>query len=184
MSATAEEAVRVLAEADCLYTGAQVESALETMAEAINGVLAGREPLVLCVMTGGLVAAGHLLTRFTFPLQLDFVHATRYRGGTSGGSIHWLAEPRTPLGGRTVLLIDDILDEGHTLAAIQDYCRGNGAHQVYTAVLVEKRHARKHPQAAAEFVGLQVEDRYVFGYGMDYKDYLRNAPGIYAVKGL
>lgn len=183
MTVTAAEASRVFAEADCLHSGAEVERALAAMAQAINRELEGREPLVLCVMTGGLVVAGQLLTRFTFPLHLDFVHATRYRGETSGGDIHWLVEPHRTLEGRTVLLLDDILDEGHTLAAIQDYCRGNGAREVYTAVLVEKLHDRKNPRAKAEFIGLRVEDRYVFGYGMDYKDYLRNAPGIYAVKG-
>ena len=183
MSVTPEQAAAVYKEADCLVTGAEIDAALERMAAAITDELAETNPLVICVMTGGLVAAGQLLTRLNFPLELDYLHATRYRGATSGGSeVHWLAEPRSPLTDRTVLLVDDILDEGHTLAAIQDYCRGNGARVVKTAVLVEKLHARKHPAASADYVGVQVEDRYLFGSGMDYKEYWRNAAGIWAVK--
>ena len=183
MSVTPEEAAQVFAEADCLVTGAEIDQALDRMAQAITDALAESNPLVICVMTGGLVAAGQLLTRLNFPLELDYLHATRYRGETSGGAeVHWLAEPRNSLEGRTVLLIDDILDEGHTLAAIQAYCRGNGAAEVHTAVLVDKLHDRKHPDAEADYVGVEVEDRYLFGSGMDYKEYWRNAPGIWAVK--
>jgi hypoxanthine phosphoribosyltransferase len=184
MSVDALMAAAVLREADCLYDRPEVEAAFDRIAARINEDLAKDDPLVVCVMTGGVVAAGHLLPRLAFPLQLDYIHATRYRGKTSGGGIHWLVEPRHELRGRNILLIDDILDEGYTLAAILDYCRAHGAASVRTAVLVSKQHARKHPGAAAEYVGLEVPDRYVFGYGMDYHEYLRNAPGIYAVKDL
>ena len=159
-----------------------MQAALDRLAGEINSALGDTELLVVCVLTGGLVAVGQLLPRLRSPLQVDFVHATRYRGQTTGGAIHWLVEPRADLAGRTVLLIDDILDEGHTLAAIQDYCRGNGAQAVHTAVLIEKQHDRKHPDVRADFIGLRVKDRYVFGYGMDYNEYLRNAPGIFAVR--
>ncbi|HDP90165.1 MAG TPA: hypoxanthine-guanine phosphoribosyltransferase [Thioalkalivibrio sp.] len=183
MSVTPEEAARVYAEADCLVTGAEIEQALERMARAITEDLADANPLVVCIMTGGLVAAGQLLTRLEFPLQLDYLHATRYRGATSGGAeVHWLVEPHRSLDGRNVLLVDDILDEGHTLAAIQAYCHGHGAESVRTAVLVDKRHDRKHPDASADYIGVEVADRYLFGSGMDYKEYLRNAAGIWAVK--
>ncbi len=175
-----EHAVQVYEQADVLYTEAQVEGALDRMAEAITGALADQDPLLLCVMLGGLVPTGKLLSRLAFPLQLDYVHATRYEGTTQGGELRWVAEPQCDLNGRTVLLVDDILDEGHTLAAIHQACRTLGAARVQSAVLVEKRHARK-ADYQADFVGLEVEDRYVFGYGMDYKGYLRNAPGIYAV---
>lgn len=181
MAITADVADRVLAQSECVFDGAAVQAALDRMAGSINATVGDREILVLCVLTGGLVTVGQLLPRLRFPLQVDFVHATRYRGGTTGGSIHWMVEPRVGLEGRTILLIDDILDEGHTLAAIQDYCRGNGARAVHTAVLVEKQHERKHPEVQADFIGLKVDDRYVFGFGMDYNEYLRNAPGIYAV---
>lgn len=158
-----------------------METALDRMADEITASLKDSDPLVLCVMTGGIVAAGKLLTRLNFPLQLDYMHATRYRGATEGGALHWLARPATPLQGRVVLVVDDILDEGWTLAAILEECKTQGASAVYSAVLVDKMRDRKNA-LQADFVGLKVADRYVFGYGMDYYTYLRNAPGIFAVK--
>lgn len=181
MSVTPEEALRVYRSADRLYSASEVEQAIDEMARAITEQLAESNPLVLCVLTGALVPTGKLLTRLDFPLQIDYVHATRYRGDTSGGELDWIVRPATPLAGRTVLVVDDILDEGITLAAILRDCRREGAVAVHSAVLVEKQHDRKNG-LQADFVGLQVEDRYVFGYGMDYKGYWRNAPGIFAVK--
>ncbi|MCG5509340.1 hypoxanthine-guanine phosphoribosyltransferase [Ectothiorhodospira lacustris] len=184
MSVTPEHVKQVLAEADCLVPREQVEAAMDRMAEAITRDLADGNPLILCVMTGGVVAAGHLLTRLHFPLQVDYLHATRYRGALTGGEeLHWLVKPQTSLKDRTVLVLDDILDEGHTLAGILDYCRQEGAREVLSAALVLKHHDRRVPGLEADYLGVEVEDRYVFGYGMDYKEYLRNAPGIYAVKG-
>ncbi|MEJ2060813.1 MAG: hypoxanthine-guanine phosphoribosyltransferase [Gammaproteobacteria bacterium] len=185
MAVTPAEAARVLDEADLLYSAQDVTRALDGLGQRITARLQDENPLILCVMTGGLVTAGRLLPRLLFPLQVDYLHASRYRGETSGGhQVHWLAMPTTPLEGRAVLLVDDILDEGYTLAAIQAYCRENGAASVSTAVLVEKHHDRRCADAEAEFIGLTVPDRYVFGCGMDYKEYWRNAPGIYAVKGM
>ena len=184
MSVDAEQARAVQAEADLLYSVDEVEAALDRMAEAIAARLADSDPLVLCVLTGAIIPAGKLVARLDFPLQLDYIHATRYRSGTRGGELDWIARPRQSLKGRTVLVVDDILDEGLTLAAILDHCRAEGAAAVYSAALVEKRHDRKPEGLKADFIGLEVEDRYVFGYGMDYHEYLRNAPGIYAVKGL
>jgi len=181
MPVTAQQALSVYTRADRLYTAEQVDAALARMAEQITRALHDSDPLVLCVMTGGIIAAGKLLTQLDFPLQLDYLHATRYTGQTQGGTLHWLARPSHPLQGRVILIIDDILDEGVTLAAIVDECRRAGARAVHTAVLVDKKHARKNGMRA-NFVGLEVDDRYVFGYGMDYKGYLRNAPGIFAAQ--
>ncbi len=169
--------------AERLYTQAEVEAALDRMAEAITERLGESDPVVLCVMLGGLVPAGRLVTRLDFPLTLDYVHATRYRGGTKGHELEWIARPRTPLAGRAVLVVDDILDEGVTLAAILEDCRAQGAVSVHSAVLVDKRIGRPRALARADFTGLTVPDRYVFGYGMDYRGYLRNVPGIYALDG-
>ena len=181
MSVTAEQALSVYTRADCLYSQAEVDAALTRMADEISARLKGSNPLLLCVMTGGVVATGQLLTRLDFPLQVDYLHATRYAGNTQGGELQWRTRPVTSLRDRVVLVMDDILDEGHTLAAILQYCRAEGAREVYSAVLVNKLHERKC-DVRADFVGLTVADRYVFGYGMDYKDYWRNAPGIFAVR--
>jgi hypoxanthine phosphoribosyltransferase len=177
-----KEIQHVQATADLIYSEAQVEAALDNMAAAINDALADRNPLVLCVLNGGIVAAGKLLPRLTMPLTIDSISATRYQNQTFGGVIEWTLKPGTPLKDRTILIIDDILDEGITLAAIKDYCLEQGAIEVYCAVLVDKLLDHDKP-IRAEFIGLQVENRYLFGYGMDYKGYLRNAAGIYACNG-
>ncbi|WP_313517609.1 hypoxanthine-guanine phosphoribosyltransferase [Pseudomonas sp.] len=176
---------QVMAEADCLHSEAEVEAAIAQMALTINAELAERNPVVFCVMNGGLIFSGKLLPKLNFPLELSYLHATRYRNQTSGGELFWKAKPEISFMDRDVLIIDDILDEGHTLAAIIDFCRHAGAANVHTAVLVDKDHDRKaRPDLKADYVGLSCVDRYVFGYGMDYKGYWRNAAGIYAVKGL
>jgi hypoxanthine phosphoribosyltransferase len=177
---TAQQAWEVLQQADCLYQAPEVEAALDAMARAVTQKLAGMDPVVICVMNGGLIPFGQLLPRLQFPLQTDYIHVTRYGQGLTGGELKWVVYPSIAVENQVVLLIDDILDEGMTLAAIEEYFRSQGARAVHKAVLVSKQRPRRK-SIEVEFVGLQVPDRYVFGYGMDYKGYLRNAPGIYAV---
>lgn len=180
---TTQEIETVRAEADCLFTAEQIDEILDTMAAAISSRLAGQNPLILSVLIGGIMPTAELLKRLDFPLQVDYVHANRYREKTSGGTLHWLREPGD-LRGRSVLVIDDILDEGHTLKAIADSCREAGAAEVLTAVLADKQVARDNGLKHADFTGVSIPNRYVFGCGMDYKGYLRNLHGIYAVKGM
>lgn len=177
---TPDQAWDVFRRADCLHDTARVEAALDKMAAEITRRLAGTYPIVVCLMNGGVVPFGRLLTRLQFPLQVDYVHATRYGSRLKGGELEWIAGPFVAAAGRTVLLVDDILDEGTTLAAIEARYRADGAAQVCNAVLVRKDRPRR-VKIDVEFVGLDIPDRYVFGYGMDYKGWLRNAPGIYAV---
>lgn len=166
----------------CLYTHNEVEAALDRMAKNIHEKLQDKNPLLLCVMIGGVVTLGHLLTRLDFPLEVDYVHATRYRGELTGGDIHWKKKPPASVVGRTVLVVDDILDGGITLSVILNEVKAMGAKEVYTAVLVDKYNKRvENGLSHADFVGLEIEDHYVFGYGLDYREYLRNAPGIYVV---
>lgn len=173
---------KIFSKSTCLYTREQVDGALDRMAENISSVLQHENPIFLCVVVGGIVPLGNLLPRLDFPLEVDYIHATRYRGETSGGELHWRAKPTTPLDGRTVIVVDDILDSGITLKEVIEYCKEQGATAVYSAVLVDKQHARQ-PEGLqkADFTGLMVGNHFVFGYGMDYKEYLRNAPGIFAV---
>jgi len=180
-----DEVEKVWREADCLFSREQVMAAIDDMAEKITAEMKDSNPLLLPLMSGATVIAGKLLPRLDFHLQLDYIHATRYRNQTSGETVEWLVKPRHDLRDRTVLIVDDILDEGITLHEVINWCKQQGAKKVYSAVLVEKHHDRRQPpDLKADFVGLDVPDRYVFGYGMDYKGYLRNAPGIYAVKGM
>lgn len=180
MSITAEQAVEVFRASDCLHDEPAVGAALDRMAEEIRGAIAARDAVALVVMNGGFIPAAGLLLRLDLPLCIDYLHATRYRERTSGGALDWKRHHEVSLAGRDALVIDDILDEGLTLAAIVEHCRQEGARRVWSAVLAEKQRARA-VDFTADFVGLTVPDRYVFGYGMDYKGYLRNARGIYAV---
>lgn len=176
---------QVYAEADLLHSAAEVEASIDAMANAISDKLGDRNPVLFSIMNGGLVIGGKLLTRLEFPLEASYLHVTRYRNTTSGHELEWKVPPMIAFRDRPVLIIDDILDEGHTLVEIIDYFEREGAGEVYTAVLVDKIHDRKaRPGLKADFVGLETQDRYVFGYGMDYKGYWRNASGIFAVKGL
>jgi len=178
----AETLNNVLRQARCLYNEQQIGAALDSMAAEITTQLQGKNPLLLCVMNGGVILTGHLAPRLQFPLQMDYVHATRYREQLTGADLHWRVTPVTPLQGRTVLLVDDIFDEGETLSAIKHWCEEQGAAEVLTAVLIDKKHDRKFAALKqADFTALTSEDYYLFGYGMDYKGYWRNAPGIYAV---
>ena len=180
---TLEESKQVMQEADLLCSKQQVEAAFDKLAAEISIKLADKNPIVLCIMTGGVIPAGMLLPRLDFPLMTDYIHATRYGHKTEGGELDWIVKPHKPLKDRVVLLVDDIFDEGLTLEAILHDCKEAGATEVYSCVLVEKLRQRKS-KMKVDFVGLEVEDRYLFGYGMDYKGYLRNAAGIYAVKNM
>jgi hypoxanthine phosphoribosyltransferase len=182
---TLEELKQVMADADLLKSEADVEDALNRLASDITARLADSMPVVYSIMNGGLVMAGRLLTKLNFPLEQGYMHATRYRGETTGSTdLQWQAPPSVPMEGRTVLILDDIFDEGNTLAEVVKSCEAQGAKEVLTAVLVNKIHDRKNTELKIDFIGLEVEDRYVFGCGMDYRGYWRNAAGIYAVKGL
>ena len=182
LNITAEQAQAALNEADLLYSQDQIAAVLDTLAQSISDRLAGLDPLMIVVMNGALMPASELFIRMPFPFRTSYIHVTRYRGATTGGKVYWVAKPDLDVKDRVVLVIDDILDEGTTLKAILDELHQAGAQAVYSAVLVNKQHDRKEPGLSVDFIGLEVPDRYVFGFGMDYKEYWRNLPAIYAVK--
>jgi len=176
-----QKAQAMLANAELIHSEAAVQGAVTEVAAAIRERLANKYPLVLCVMTGGVVFCGQLLTRLNFPLDFDYLHATRYGPETQGGKISWRSAPWTSVKGRSVLVVDDILDEGVTLAAIKESLRRMGAEEVLTAVFADKLNGKQKP-VAADFVGLTVPDRFVFGFGMDAGGVWRNLPAVYAMK--
>jgi hypoxanthine phosphoribosyltransferase len=169
-----------LPRADLVHDSAVLRAAIERIGGEIDALLAGAPAVFLTVMQGALAFAGPLATTIRAPLRFDYVHATRYRGATSGGELLWIKQPTIALAGATVLLVDDILDEGHTLKAIRDFCLEQGAARVLLVVLCEKRHGRG-AGLKADFAGVEVPDRYVFGFGMDYHEQGRNLAAIYAV---
>jgi hypoxanthine phosphoribosyltransferase len=172
----------IIDNAECLYSTEQVLKAIDKVAADMTAKLQHENPILLTVMTGGMIFAAHLAVRLNFPLELDYIHATRYRGATRGGDLHWLVEPRLDLTNRTVVIVDDIMDGGLTIAAIMDYCHQAKAKAVYSSVLVNKKRIREPGvNFDPDFVGVTTEDKFLFGFGLDYEEYLRNAPGIYAV---
>jgi hypoxanthine phosphoribosyltransferase len=174
------EARRILAKAELLCSKEEVDAAIARIAAEINRRLAEAHPLVLPVMNGAVFLAGQLLPQLVFPLEQGFLHVTRYANTTSGGALEWLGEPEERLiAGRTVLVLDDVLDEGVTLAAIRERLLARGAAACYSAVLVEKDIGRKRP-IAADFVGMVLPNRYIFGCGMDVRGAWRNLPALYA----
>jgi hypoxanthine phosphoribosyltransferase len=178
-----EDIKSVFERSTCIYSKQEVEVAIDRMSLEITKAVADLYPIFLCVVLGGMIPLGSLLIRMIFPLEINYIHATRYQGKTSGEELVWRALPTCDLQDRTVVIVDDILDSGITLAAIVKYCEAQGAKKVYTSVLVDKHHARQAGGIQkADFTGLTVDgEPYVFGYGMDYRGYLRNAPGVFAV---
>jgi hypoxanthine phosphoribosyltransferase len=174
---------RILAESDILVTAEECTAATARMAGEITGAIGGDGPLVLAVMGGATVFAGHLLAQLAFPLEFDYIHVSRYGDKTQGGTLKWKVEPSKLVEGRTVLVLDDILDEGETMAEIRRRVLDMGARRFLCAVFCEKKIAKAKP-IAADFVGIVVPNRYVFGYGMDVSGLWRNLPAVHAVAGM
>jgi len=176
-----QRAWRFLEESDPIASAEEVQAAVKRVAAEITGKMAQSYPLVLVVMGGAVVFAGQVLPLLRFPLDLDYIHASRYGAETRGSKIDWRVPPPASVRGRAVLVLDDILDGGQTMAAIRDRLLELGARSFHSAVLVEKRLAQPKP-INADFVGLAIEDRFVFGCGMDAKGFWRNLPEIRAMR--
>ena len=176
-----DQAWTILNDAELICDATAVSSAIGRLGESISGELSTRNPLVLVVMRGGVFFAGQLLPLLRFPLELDYVHASRYGHELSGREVKWKAFPPEAVKGRCVLVLDDILDAGDTLAAIRRHVLDSGADCCYVAVLTEKVTGLKKP-IRPDFVGLTLPNRYVFGCGLDVSGAWRNLPEIYALK--
>ncbi|MDA8257400.1 MAG: hypoxanthine-guanine phosphoribosyltransferase [Betaproteobacteria bacterium] len=178
-----QEARKIFEEADLLCSAEESALAVRRVAGEITARLAEANPLVLAVMGGAVVFTGQLLPQLAFPLDFDYLHVTRYGDVTTGGQLEWIVKPRSSVAGRVVLVVDDILDEGVTMAEVIRRLRQQGAREVLSAVFADKNLGRAKP-VAADFVGVHLPNRYVFGYGMDVKGAWRNLPAVYAVKDL
>lgn len=178
---SSEEAKRLLDTAELIYSADVVSDAVRRMAMDITAALSDHYPLVLSVMGGAVVFTGQLLPLLRFPLDFDYIHVSRYHNKINGGQIDWKVVPKENIQGRVVLVLDDILDEGVTLTAIRERVIGNGAAAFYSAVLADKDIGRSKP-ISADFIGVTLPNRYVFGFGMDVHGAWRNLPAIYAMK--
>ncbi|MBE0622007.1 MAG: hypoxanthine-guanine phosphoribosyltransferase [Burkholderiales bacterium] len=172
---------QILESAELIHSAAAVDAAIDRVAAEITAKLKDQFPLVLSVMGGAVVFAGRVLPLLNFPLEFDYIHASRYGAATSGGRVEWKVGPKGNVTDRVVLVLDDILDQGDTMLAIRERILGLGARAFYSAVLTDKRKAAAKP-IRADFVGLSLPDRYVFGCGMDAHGIWRNLPAIYALR--
>ena len=176
-----QEALRLLDEAEMVCDAECVQREVARLAGEIGAALRAEFPVVLSVMGGAAIFTGQLLPKLDFPLEFGAIEVTRYNNDIQGREITWRLAPRDNVRGRTVLVIDDILDEGITLAAIRNKLLEMGASRVYSAVFADKDIGREKP-VRADFVGVTVPNRYVFGFGMDAYGLWRNLPAIYALK--
>lgn len=177
----ANKALDILKNAELIASSEKVSETLSQIASEITVALSDKHPLVLSVMGGAVVFTGQLLPKLLFPLDFDYIHVTRYGNNTQGGLLDWKVMPRENVAGRVVLVLDDILDEGHTLAAIREKVLSLGASAFYSAVFTDKQIGKQKP-IQADFVGMQLPNKYVFGFGMDVQGAWRNLPAIYAMK--
>jgi hypoxanthine phosphoribosyltransferase len=176
-----QRAWRFLDNSDPIASADEVQAALKRVAAQVSERLATSYPLVLAVMGGAVIFAGQILPLLHFPLDFDYIHASRYGDATRGAHVDWRVTPPAAARGRAVLVLDDILDGGETMAAIRDRLLELGVASFQCAVLVEKMLPRPKP-ITPDFVGLKIEDRFVFGCGMDAKGFWRNLPEIRAMK--
>jgi len=176
-----QQAHDALINSEVIFSEQQVQDAVLRMAQEINAAMADIHPLVLSVMGGAVVFTGQLLPLLNFPLDFDYVHVTRYGNSQQGGEMHWKVAPQENVRGRVVMVVDDILDEGETLNAVKQRVMALGATGFYSAIFADKINGKIKP-VKADFVGVEVPDRFVFGYGMDIHGAWRNLPAIYATK--
>jgi len=172
----------IQADADLIFSTHQISVAIDSMALQLDEKINDEQALIICVMNCGLMLMSDLMRKLESDLRMDYLQVARYRDQTVGGSLHWHKEPQSSLQDQVVVLVDDIYDEGYTLEEVVSYCQRQGAKKVITAVLLLKQKENRSVTMQPDIYGLEVEDRYVFGYGMDYKGALRNLPAIYAIK--
>ena len=178
---SAREARDIYVHAEQLYSAEEVTAAVKRLADEITDALSEMHPLVLSVMGGAVVFTGQLLPMLNFPLDFDYIHVSRYGNKTRGGDLDWRVAPRENARGRVVLVLDDILDEGETMLGVKERVMAEGAAGFYSAVFCDKQIKKAKP-IRADFVGLSLPDRYVFGFGMDVHGAWRNLPAIYAMR--
>lgn len=178
---TAQELQLVKENSDLIFSASQIKTAVEKMGLELEANIKDKNAILICVMNGGITLTSDLSRAMDCDVRLDYLQVARYRDKTVGGSLHWLKEPQLSLENQTVVLVDDIYDEGYTMEELVSYCEKHGAKEVITAVLLYKQKTSPQVGNKPDIHGLEVTDRYVFGYGMDYKGYLRNIPAIYAI---
>ncbi|MEM8843767.1 MAG: hypoxanthine-guanine phosphoribosyltransferase [Pseudomonadota bacterium] len=178
---SAQELQDIKDNSDLIFSSSQIKTAVETIGLELEKSIRNKNAILLCVMNGGLVFTSDLMRSLDCNLRLDYLQVARYMDKTVGGSLHWHTEPQLSLQDQVIVIADDIYDEGYTMEELVSYCKKHGAKEVITVVLLLKQKASRQVDLKPDLFGLEVEDRYVYGYGMDYQGHLRNVPDIYAI---
>ncbi len=180
-----DRARALLEHAEEIFDANAVHKAVGQVASTLNSRFGDPKdaafPLVLSVMGGAVVFTGQLLPQLTFPLEFDYIHVSRYGDDDQGGRVVWKVIPRPNVAGRTIIVLDDILDEGETLAHVKQRLLDMGAAEVILVVFADKTIRRNKP-VKADIVGLVIPDKFVVGFGMDVYGYWRNLPGLWAIR--
>lgn len=179
-----QRAKAILEKTELIHDAQAVQAAVTRVARTLNQRFGQDDstafPLVLGVMGGAVIFTGQLLPQLSFPLEYDYIHVSRYGDDDKGGGLQWKVVPRQNVKGRTVIVVDDILDEGETLAEVKSRLLSMGARDVVLTVFADKQIGKKKA-VEADVVGLTVPNKFVIGFGMDTHGYWRNLPEIRAV---
>lgn len=165
---------------ELIHSADEVQAAIARQADALRPQFREEFPLVLILMQGALYYATWLTLALAIPLELDYVHVSRYADRREGRELVWQRLPSAALEGRNVLIVDDIFDEGDTIAAVREACSRAGASTLHTAVMTRKHHNRARARPP-DSVALEVPDRFIVGCGLDDAGRWRNLPALYAL---
>lgn len=152
------------------------------MAQQISEVYRDRSPTIVGVLTGSIVLLADIIRLLDLPMRVGVVHARSYRGGsTVRGPLRINADLMPDISGRDVLLVDDIFDTGHTLVELIRLMHQLGPTSIRSAVLLRK-HGRQEVDLQPDFIGFEIPNEFVVGYGLDYQDAYRNLPYVAALE--
>ncbi|MCX7553505.1 hypoxanthine-guanine phosphoribosyltransferase [Marinicella sp. S1101] len=164
-----------------LISKAKIDQAINQLAQNINQDFKQKNVVFLTIMNGGMIFASALATRLNLNMEMDYLQLSRYGKNQSGGQLVWKYQPEVNMQHTHVILCDDIYDEGHTLAAAHAWCLEKGAISVSSVVLVHKDHDRTYANYKPDYIALNIPDHFIFGYGMDLEEKLRQLPEIYYI---
>jgi hypoxanthine phosphoribosyltransferase len=166
---------------EVLIPANEIAATVERLAAEIRGDYFGKEPLLLGILKGSFMFMADLIRRLDFPLEIDFIRLSSYGGGTeSSGKIKVVQGLRSGVKNREVLVIEDIIDTGLTVAYLLDYLRKKRPASLRLCALLDKPSRRQVP-VSIDYLGITVPDKFLVGYGLDYNERYRNLPDIYVL---
>jgi hypoxanthine phosphoribosyltransferase len=161
----------------------QAEFASGGKLDQVSEKILKKEIVVLCVMNGGMIFCAHLLPLLNFPLQFDVLQVSRYGDKDVGSVLRWIKVPTVELLNKHILIVDDLIDEGVSLTEVFNYCDSKSPASIKVAVLLSKETTRRVVETIIpNYIGLSIPDKFIFGFGIDYKNYHRNLLDIYTVE--